>query len=304
MITSISLLLALAAPPNPCIPVEGERVYARDVVPALRQFAGVPPDFPLGYAPVPGARRILTADSLRTVAKSQGVELESPRDVCFELRMAPLSKANILSAMVAAYGENPAAVRMDVLAWGPEVAPQGEIVFPRGALQFPSSRDLNQDVLWRGYVLYGANRRFSIWTRAHIAFSVTRVVAIADIEPGTPIREDQVQLATTEVGSPDARLARSIDEVVGYTSRKSVRPGASFLLSQLDRVPEVAKGDTVTVRVSEGAAQLVLSAEAQTAGSVGSVVWIKNPTSGKGFRARVTGKDTVAVTTLNGVPLQ
>lgn len=302
MIMSIPFLFALTASPNPCIPVEGERVYVRDLVSVIPDFAVVPGDVPLGYVPVPGARRIITGPSLQALARIQGLELEQPRDVCFVLRMSPLAEEKIHTAIIQGYGEDQA--RIEVKAWGPEAAPQGNVVFPRGGLQLPADRDPNHDALWRGYVLYGSNRKFGVWARVRIAIPTTQVVAISDIPAGTAIRDDQVRLAATETSALDDRLARSLEQVVGFVCRKSMRAGAVFLRNELDRIPEVAKGDTVTVRASEGAAQLVLSAEAVSAGSLGSMIWVKNPTSGKGFRARVTGKDTVAVTTLDGVPVQ
>lgn len=302
MIMSLPILLALAAPSSPCITVDQDRVYARDLAGSIPQFASMPPDFPLGYSPAPGARRVLTGVSLKALAKGQGVQLEGVSDVCVEFRMAKLSEEEIHSALVEGYGGDQ--VRIAVSAWGPDIAPLGQVVFPRGGLQLPADRDPNHDALWRGYVLYGANRRFSVWARARIAVATTQVVAVTDIPAGAVIREENVRIAATETAAPDDRLARSLDQVLGLAPRTAIRAGSPLVRSQLDRVPEVVRGDTVTVQASEGGAVLVFSAKAQSSGAIGSTVWMRNPASGKGFRAKVTGKDAVAVRTVNGAPLQ
>jgi flagella basal body P-ring formation protein FlgA len=46
----------------------------------------------------------------------------------------------------------------------------------------------------------------------------------------------------------------------------------------------------VTVQVQSGAAVLTLEAEAQSDGRAGQVISLRNASSGKVFRARVTGK--------------
>jgi flagella basal body P-ring formation protein FlgA len=51
----------------------------------------------------------------------------------------------------------------------------------------------------------------------------------------------------------------------------------------------------VQVEVTAGAARLVLAGRAQADGVTGATILVKNPTSGKDFRARVTGKGKVSV---------
>lgn len=296
MIMTIPLLLALTPPAAGCFPVQDDRIYGKDIAAAVPELAAFPNGFPLGYAPVPGARRILQGTYLQHVAKNQGVELESVPDVCFERPYAVLSPETIRDAMrTALEGQAEGTVEIEVQSWGPQTAPQGRIVFPLAAIQAAGTLGPKSEVMWRGYSLYGSNHRFGIWARARVSAKATRVVAVADIPAGRPIREDQVRLESAELFALDTRIARHLDEAVGFIPRNVLRSGEPILRSQLSMVSDVTRGDLVKVQVNAGSALLVLEARAQTSGSAGAKIWIKNPSSGKAFQGTVVGKGKVVV---------
>ena len=60
-------------------------------------------------------------------------------------------------------------------------------------------------------------------------------------------------------------------------------------------MPDVSKGSLVDVEVVAGAARLVVKGKAQSDGLKGSTILVRNLSSGKDFRAKVTGKDQVIV---------
>ncbi|MBZ5676703.1 MAG: flagellar basal body P-ring formation chaperone FlgA [Acidobacteriia bacterium] len=287
--------------PDGCLPIQDDRIYARDVVAAVPAFANVAADFTLGYAPAPGTRRVFKGDSLEKLARNQGVAaemLEAVPDVCFERATATLEAGEILEAMRSSWGTGSVPspdVRMELKSFSPQIAPQGKIVFPRSGLQLPTTSDPQAEVVWRGYVLYGTNRRFGITARARITTTTTRVVAVADLSTGVPVREDQVRLESFDTFALDDRPARNLDEVVGFVPRTLIRSGVTVLRSQLSRAPEVARGDMVKVEVTAGGAHLLFEGRAETDGVEGKTILVKNLTSGKDFRARVTGKGKVSV---------
>jgi flagella basal body P-ring formation protein FlgA len=297
MIMALPLLVALipqgGSQPDGCFPVQDDRIYARDVAAAVPLFAGVPADFALGYAPAPGTRRVFKGAALERIALNQGVSVDSIPDVCFERAMATLEADEILEALRLAW--NGPDVNMDLRSWSPKIAPQGKVVFPRTGLQLPTVSDPQAEVVWRGYVVYGNNRRFGISARARITTSATRVVAVADLSAGETVREDQVRLESFDTFALDDRPARRLEEVVGYVPRARIRAGATVLRSQLSRAPEVARGDIVRVEVTAGGAHLALEGRAESNGATGATILVKNPVSGKDFRARVTGKGKVSV---------
>jgi flagella basal body P-ring formation protein FlgA len=293
MIMAFPLLLAMIPQPDGCWPVQDDRIYARDVAAAVPAFANVAADFALGYAPAPGIRRVFKGDALERLARNQGVMLEAVPDVCFERAMATVDAGEILEAMRNAW--NGSDVRMEVRSWSPLIAPQGKVVFPRTGLQLPAASDPQAEVIWRGYVIYGNNRRFSISARARITTTTTRVVAVADLSMGAPVREDQVRLESFDTFALDDRPARNLEEVVGLVPRALIRAGSTVLRNQLSRAPEVTRGDVVKVEVTAGSAHLSLEGRAQADGVTGKTILVKNLSSGKDFRARVTGKGKVSV---------
>jgi flagella basal body P-ring formation protein FlgA len=287
--------------PEGCLQIQDDRIYARDVVAAVPAFANVPGDFTLGYAPAPGTRRVFKGDALEKLARNQGVAaetLEAVPDVCFERATATLHAEEILEAMRSSWGSGSSPspdVRMELKSFSPEIAPQGKVVFPRSGLQLPATSDPQADVIWRGYVLYGNSRRFAITARTRITTTTTRVVAAADLATGVPVREDQVRLESFDTFALDDRPARNLDEVVGFVPRTPIRSGVTVLRSQLSRAPEVARGEMVKVDVTAGGAHLLFEGRAETDGIVGKTILVKNLTSGKDFRAKVTGKGKVSV---------
>jgi flagella basal body P-ring formation protein FlgA len=276
-----------------CLPVQDDRIYARDVAAAVPAFSGVSADFVLGYAPAPGTRRTFKGEALQRLALNQGVTVEAASDVCFERAMATLEAGEILEAMHSSWSGID--VRMELRSFSPQIAPQGKVVFPRAGLQLPAGSDPQAEVVWRGYVLYGNNRRFSISARARITTTTTRVIALTDLSPGEPVREDQVRLESFDTFALDDRPARHLDEVVGFVPRSAIRSGSTVLRSQLSRAPEVARGDVVKVEVTAGGAHLLFEGKAQTDGVTGKTILVKNLTSGKDFRALVMGKGKVSV---------
>jgi flagella basal body P-ring formation protein FlgA len=301
MIMALPLFLAVVpqvVPPlEGCLPVQDDRIYARDVTAAVPAFAGIAADFSLGYAPAPGVRRVFKGAALEKLARNQGVTpgvtTDTMPDVCFERAMATLQPGDILEAMRGAWPGRD--MRMELRSFSPQIAPQGEVVFPRTGLQLPAASDPQSEVLWRGYVVYGNNRHFGVTARARITTTTTRVVAVADLSVGAPVREDQVHLESFDTFALDDRPVRHLDEVVGFVPRALIRAGSTILRSQLSLAPEVVKGDVVRVEVSAGAARLMLEGRAQANGVTGATILVKNLASGKDFRARVTGKGKVSV---------
>ena len=297
MMMALPFLLETVPPvvpqPDGCLPIQEDKIYARDVAAAVGDYSNVPADFALGYAPAPGVRRVFKAEVLERLARNQGVVLENLPDVCFERAMATLQPAEVLEAMRSAWGSGD--VNMELKSFTPQIAPQGTVVFSRTGLQLPLGSDPKAEVIWRGYVLYGNNRRFGISARARITTTTTRIVATADLAAGAPVREDQVQLESVDTFALDDRPVRNLEEVVGYVPRSLIRAGSTVLRSQLGRAPEVARGDLVKVEVTAGGAHLLFEGKAEADGVIGKTILVKNLTSGKDFRARVTGKGKVSV---------
>jgi flagella basal body P-ring formation protein FlgA len=304
MIMAIPVLLALAVSPDGCNKIQRDMILARDVAAVVPAFAHVPGDFPLGYVLTSGEPRILRGVDLQRIAKNQRIELDGLPDVCFARATFVPQVEQLREAMLAGLnrdGLNILGARIEISSWSQHPAPTGELVFPRAGMQLPQGSGTQREVLWHGYVRYGEDREFPVWAKVRITAPMTRVVAAANIPMGKPIQGNQIRLEACEDFPLDETMARNLDEVVGYLPKNSLRPGAPILRTQIERAPEVARGDLVVVRIVAGGARLRLEGRAESAGVKGSTILVRNLSSGKDFPAQVTGKDQATVGVVTGV---
>src|ERR1700732_2153305 len=90
----LHLLLAISA----CFPVTGERILMRDLAAANTAFAAADAEQIIGFAPAPGAQRRFSAGELSRLAAANGGVTE-PLAVCFERKLTPLTKEQVMSAL-------------------------------------------------------------------------------------------------------------------------------------------------------------------------------------------------------------
>ena len=120
------MILLLAA----CLPLagDGDRITAADLAAAEPGFSAVPPETPMGYAPVPGTPRILGVAELARQARRYGLDFEPKAEICVERPVEPLSPAAVLEAMRSSLGLPEARI---------EIVEQSRYPVPHGALEFP-----------------------------------------------------------------------------------------------------------------------------------------------------------------------
>jgi hypothetical protein len=188
--TSWWLLLALATTPHSCALVKGGTITAADVAALAPAFASLPADLPLAPAPSPGARRVFRSPELVAIARSHSLAITAPDNLCFEWPMQALDPQKLMAAMQAALG-TPGA-QIEIVDSGARQVPPGAIEFRRGDLPVPASKASRTPVVWRGSIVYGANRRFEIWARV-----------VVSLPPAEINRGDLVEV---EVRSGAARL--------------------------------------------------------------------------------------------------
>jgi flagella basal body P-ring formation protein FlgA len=276
-----------------CLSVEGERVLARDLTPASAAFAALPPEIAFGYAPAPGARRVLRAAELKRLASPHDLSLEPGTEICVARPLEPLNRDRLLASMRASLA-NPAA-RLEVVEFAGFGAPSGEIEFPLAGLRRPPARDPASPVLWKGTVRYAARRRYPIWAKVRISVRSTRVVAAENLRVGSPIEASQVRLETSDGFPGSEPAASSIEQVAGRVPRRPLAAGSPVPLRLLGQAKEVQRGDEVRIEASSGSATVELVGRAESSGARGDTVVVRNLTSGKSFRARVLSTGKVAV---------
>jgi flagella basal body P-ring formation protein FlgA len=283
------IAIAMTLPGAACTPIGSDRILAADLARAVPDFAAAPPDTNFGYAPSPGTRRVFHIDELRRLAARFGVPLTSEREACFEWPLSPVSQNDAIHAMKDAL-QLPNA-RIDIAEMDRRPAPRGEIVFPLLGLSSAADRGTGL-ALWRGFVRYGSGRRFDLWARVKVSAPTDRVVATTGIPAGHVIESSDVRLETIADFPLWNGVARRLDEVVGRIARRSIPSGQAVIRTELAEAMAVKAGDDVEVVVESGRAHLTLEARAENSGRLGDLISVRNPKSGKIFRARVeaTGK--------------
>lgn len=287
-------LLAMAAMAA-CYMVDGSRIQGSDLAAASPAFAMIPPESEIGYAPLPGARRVMETAELVRLAARFSVDAAGSPAICFERRTAEPDPGKLMQAMRTSL-KSPDA-RIEIVEFLRRPAPAGDVDFPLSGLMAPAAgRDT---ALWNGNVRYDGGR-FPIWARVRIAVREQVVVAVEALKPGRVIEAADVKLDQIETFPRRYPMVSQLEAVVGRVPRRAIPAGTPILPDALDEPIQVAKGDTVQVEVRSGAALLRLEARAESAGRRGQTIPIRNLDSGKVFRARVQDKGQVVMECQSG----
>ena len=271
-------------------------ILAGDLAGGFPPLAALAPETPIALAPAPGMARVFRASDLRLLAARFHLDAgpASGPPVCVERPVAPLDAPRLLAAMRRSLPE----ARIEILEFSRQPAPSGDIEFPAAGLQpapteAPSGRP--QSAFWSGAVLYAGGRRFPIWATVTALVTVPRILAVADLRPGSPVTAVQLAAQTREEFPSAAPFALRIDQVSGYWPRVVIRAGSAVRTDQLEAPKAVMRGGTVHVEVRNGAASLELDGVAEASGAVGDFVPVVNPSTHKRFRARVEAAGRVSV---------
>ena len=289
MIVAVSFLLAAGAAPA-CLPVSGERIVAADLAAAIPEFGAVDPRTPFGYAPSPGATRVLRVGDVERFARQVGVELEDEYRLCFAWELRPVPPSAYEEAMRKALGRSDVEIKILQLSGYP--APPGELVFDAAALTAPSGGDPTAPTLWRGHVEYGQDRKFAVWARVQLVAEMQRVVAAVPLRAGEPIPKESLRLETYR-GFPRSGEVVGIEEAAGSILLRPLTEGATISKHLLRPPLHVRRGDLVEVTVESGPAVIRTDGVAEGSGRAGETIAVRNPNSGKSFRARISGPGKV-----------
>jgi flagella basal body P-ring formation protein FlgA len=277
-----------------CISVSADRIVATDLAKTFPLLASVDPSAVFGYSPNPGGRRILEAHQITRFARRYGLPIDgSFHDICVERHAKPISREELTHALQEALGS--VSVRLEVLDFSSQPFPPGKLIFSRNGLSKPPESAPESSVLWRGKLVYGGGRSFAVWARVRVTQECTWFVATESIPGGTTIRPEHVeQIFGWRFPFPGDSI-RSLDGIIGKTTRRSILIGRRFTPEVLAEPLDVARGETIQVVVREGEAELSFRAIAQTSGRRGDAILLRNPSNGRNFRAVVEKKGHAVV---------
>ena len=290
----LTLLLVAQAATSACLATGGDSLTAGDLARAVPAFARLPATTIVGWAPVPGASRVLAAPELWRLAQQHGLTLPrlerslAPR-VCFTQAATPLPAATFDAALAEAL---PAQApedgwQIEVEDWTRAALPPGKLRFDRRALpRLPRSPEI-RPVVWRG-VLEAGSRRYPVWVKVRLSVERQRVEARTRIPAGEPLTSQAVMVTKAREYPLWPVACQSIEQTQGQQARRSLSPGDAIGPGDLRRAPDIRRGDPVIIAVAAGPARLEIRALAEASARTGQIVLVKNPLNGRRFPARIT----------------
>jgi len=285
-----SALVASAA--EGCVTVSGDRLLAGELARVIPAFGKLRAEEPLGYAPAPGARRVLRAAEVARLAARRGLQVEG-KEVCLERAAEPLTPGRVLEALRKSLDQEQA--RIEVADFSRYPVPQGELEFPLSGLAAPPAGVTAAVVVWRGRLRYEGGRSLPVWARVRITVPGQRLVAVENLVPGKPVAPWQVKLERGEwFPSAEAPLV-DVEEAAGKLPRRLIRAGSVLYARMLAPPREVERGQSVSIEVFSGAAQVKLTALAENGGRLGDTILVRNPVNGRKLAARVAGPGKAVV---------
>src|SRR5579863_3457863 len=117
-----------------CVPVDGDRILMRDLARTLPPFKALDPNQPVGFAPLPGARRVFLPKELTAMARVSGITLEGAVSVCFERATAMLAPSQLETAIRHSVGDG---VHFEITDFSRYPVPPGELQFSKSGLNYP-----------------------------------------------------------------------------------------------------------------------------------------------------------------------
>jgi flagella basal body P-ring formation protein FlgA len=287
------LAFAMLQNASDCVPVTSDWIVAADVAKLEPAFKQLPPQTPVAAAPPLGQTRTFQPADLKRFAATHGMDLGFAESLCFTLPARTPSENFILAAMRAEFGNRD--VEITVLEQSKLPLPPGDLKFPLSGL----STSGDKPAIWRGYVQFGLNRRFYTWARVRITVHEKRILAKSDIRPGEPLRPDQIEIQGYEGPLTNGRALSDPTAVLGKIARHSIAAGTALLENMIENPPAVTRGESISVIAASGPAVVQSQGFAEETAREGQVIPVKNPQSGKVYRARVQ-RDGVAVVVPGG----
>jgi flagella basal body P-ring formation protein FlgA len=303
LLSAASIESGASASRSSCLPISSDWIYGRDLARALPQFASLPPDLVLSFAPVPGLERVFRPAELRRLADAHQLDGSGISSaVCFAWPLAVVSRDAIRAAIESTLTVRNPLAKVEVIEIDNQslaAAPAGPVYFPLSGLSAFSDKP----VIWKGYVSYTGSRRFNLWASVRIVVRESHLVSRLALQPGDPALVSQPVEESYRGPLTRERALESFDQLTRLTARRNLPAGTTLLESMFEITPEVQRGDLVRVQVEAGAARIETQAIAEQAGRHGQIISVKNPKTKQPYRVRVEEKGFVTLVPGGGTGL-
>ncbi len=251
--------------------------------------------------PVPGSQRIVDGEYIRlkVTALSLGCEVQfsGSKSVvisgkCLRITPEQLEEA----ALDFVRSQNPSGD----IEYGLSIqrSPR-EIVLPGGLSADIQAKSMGQgirvgpntimlDVIADGKVLSKSSVTVLVSAVANVLVSTEAIVQ------GVAINDSNTKWEKRELPGFGSPILMG-QENTNWVARRSIRPGVTLSMTDVELPAAVRAGDTVTVVVRCGAVSLTTSAEARQSGRIGDNIRVRSTLSNEDVRARVVSSSRVEI---------
>jgi flagella basal body P-ring formation protein FlgA len=136
----------------------------------------------------------------------------------------------------------------------------------------------------------------SVVVAVEIEASARALVARAPISAGREIHGEDFETVAMDVTQLRGEPAAADVVLAGQRVKRSLAAGEALLRDAVEMRPAVARGETVTLRLSSPAIEVQARAVVLADAAVGEAVWIKRESAGDAMRALVVAPGIVEVT--------
>ena len=249
----------------------------------------------------PGASKQVTASYLLSRLRYAGIE-ETPTVTGAE-RVRILTEALTLEPTLVA--EDLRQFIEQEMPWDPldatvtVEAPTSPTILPDGVFEIAWRPSSNYRYLgtgaFSGVVQVDGRPQKTLLVKATIDVMADVVVARRDIPRGRIITRDDVELAEQSLALQSDSAATSLDEVVGMIARRTVFPGQTLSLRNIEAPTLIKRNQIVNVELHSGGVFIQTRAKAMDDGRAGDLIVCANPVTKKEFQGTVRADGTVLV---------
>ena len=288
---SFILMILAEAGVAECMRLAGEAVTAGELAQVAPEFAALPAETRVAWAPAPGVTRWIAAGELARIGRQHGLTVTGA-GVCLMRAVAKLGREQLLEAMRTA-GRDTAGrdfggrdLAIELLAFGPAEAPPGKLEFNAKSLPPLPRQEGAPVVQWRGRLVTESGRSYPVWARARLTVKRAALVTLRPVGAGELLEASAVErVEVMEYPGWEAPVGE-LELAVGRRLRRAVAPRTRVLPQWLAVKRDVERGDAVAVTLP---GEATLTAQAESPGRAGETILLKNPLTGRRFPSKVTG---------------
>ncbi|MBI2889670.1 MAG: flagellar basal body P-ring formation protein FlgA [Nitrospirae bacterium] len=206
-------------------------------------------------------------------------------------------QASVIQARAESYVRSlvPEYIEVESMVWSglvdlKDLAPDAELNFrPMARFTWFGPQRLALDVT------RGGERVRRLWLTFEVRGQARVACAARDIAAGSALDSADIEVGSVPLTQIPVDFATDPTSLVGRKLSRRYRTGEPLSARHVAKIPDVRRGDKVSVLVGNARFQVQATGVAQEDGSVGEVIFVRNTASGKTFLARVVGTHRVEV---------